>query len=197
MAPTTSRRAATLVLVTLLLLPARLRAQDDELARAAAARATEQLAAIQKKLAAGSEVAKRLRVDAFEAAGGRLKVNGVFLEPGFTPAKEAPDAKRRPPFEVLDDELRAVVKDAVKDVTKDKQLLFDLSGITRLEGKDHPYVVLQKAANDAAAKAVDQIRLDGCHFDEAGTLVLLGVRGKDDQTGAWLEAAAKKELAKN
>ena len=46
-------RTTTVVLA--LVLPAPLRAQDDELAKAAAAKASEQLAAIQKKLAAGSE----------------------------------------------------------------------------------------------------------------------------------------------
>ena len=197
MAQLATRRTATPVLAILLLWPAaRLCAQDDALAKAAADKATEQLAAIQKKLAAGSDIAKRLRVDGFAAVGGRLKITGVFLEPGFAPAKEAPK-KQRPPFEVLDDELRVIVTNAVKDVTKGKQLLFDLSGIKRMEGKDHPYVVLQKAANDAATQAADQIRLDGCHFDGSGTLVLVGVRGTGDATRDWLDAAAKKQLAKN
>lgn len=194
-----SRRIATLALATLLLLPAtRLPAQDDEPARAAAARATEQLATLQKKLAAGSDISKRLRLDGFAAVGGRLKVTGVFLEPGFSPPKETPDPKKlRPPFDVLDDELRVIVTEAVKDVTKGKQLLFDLSGITRVEGRDHPYVVLQKAANAAAANTADQLRLDDCHFDASGTLVLVGVRGTGDATRDWLDATVKKELAKN
>lgn len=145
-----------IVLAVLLAPTVRLAAQvDNALAKAAAAKATQQRSDIQKKLASGSEVLKRFRADAFAADGPRIKIAGVFLEFGFASTKDA-DAK--PPFESLQDELREVVRDAVKDVAKDKQLLFDLSGVLRLERDDRLFPRLQRAI--AAQTGIDGIRVD-------------------------------------
>jgi hypothetical protein len=170
---------------------------DDQLARVVA-RASDQLGALQKQLAVGSDITKRFRLDGFAAVGGRLKVAGVFLEPGFVPPPRTPDPKQpRPPFELLQDEVRTRVREAVKDVIAGQQLLFDFTGIVRLEGKDHPSVLLQKAANDAGIAAADQLRLDTSHFDGDGTLVLVGIRGNSEATRDWLSAAAKTVLAQH
>jgi len=191
------RRAPIAVLGLLLGTAARGATPEDELVQAAAAKAREQLAAVQKKLAAGSAVAQRLRVDGFSAVGGRLKVAGVFLEPGYAPPQPSDPTKVRPPFEVLEDELRTLVREAITDVTGDRPVLFDFSGIVRLEGNNHPSVLLQKAANEAGTPAADQLRLDGSRFAGDGTLVLVGIRGEGAATRDWLEAAVKTVLAQH
>ncbi len=183
-------RLATVALATLLFgLPVGLSAQGDP-----AGTLTAKKAEVQKKLAASSEIQKRFRLDGATIADGKLKLSGVFLEPGFTPPeanKGEPPAKE--PFAVLEDELTALLKEVVKEPA----LKLDLSGVTRIEGKQHPYVVLQKAANDAGAtnSAADQMRLDGCHFDGTGTLVLVGAIGDNAATEAWLKGAIDKDLA--
>src|SRR5262245_25107349 len=145
------------------------RAQDDEsLVKAAVVKATERRAELQKKLAAGSGVQKQFRLDGF-AGGQRVKITGVFLEP-------APEATRKSlPFESLQDELRELVKGAVKDVTKGRQLLFDFSGITLLERDDRLFARLQLAV--AARPALDGVRVDaGASFGPGGEFLLAGVR---------------------
>ena len=164
-----------IVLAVLLAPTVRLVAQDDDaLAKTAAAKASQRRADIQKKLASGSEVLKRFRADAFTSDGPRIKIAGVFLEFGFASTKD-PDAK--PPFESLQDELREVVRDAVKDVANDKQLLFDLSGVLRLEKDDRLFPRLQKAV--AARPALDGIRVDvRATFGRGGELYPGGIRPK-------------------
>jgi hypothetical protein len=159
----------------LLALAVHLRAQDDNaFAKAAAAKATERRGDIQKKLASGSEVLKHFRADSFTADGPRLKVAGVFLEFGFTPTND-PDAK--PPFECLQDELREIVRDVVKEVARGKQVLFDFSGIVRVERDDRLFPRLQKAI--AARPALDGVRIEAkAAFGRGGELLPGGIRPK-------------------
>ena len=141
--------------------------------KAAATKAAEHRADLQKKLATGSDVLKRLRLDTFAASGPRVKITGVFLESAIS----AEDKTARPAFESLQDELRELVKDAVKDVTKGKQILFDFSGITRLERDDPLFAWLQKAV--AARPALDGVRIEaGAKFGAGGEFLPAGLRPK-------------------
>jgi hypothetical protein len=154
---------------------ARLGAQDDEtLAKAAAVKAAERRAELQKKLAAGSDVQKQLRLDGFAAVEGRVRVIGLFLEPL---AKEGTDPKPKPPFEAIQDDLRELVKDAIKDVTKGKPVLFDFTTLTRFERDDPLFARLQKTV--AERPALDGVRVDtGAKFGPGGELLLAGIRPK-------------------
>ena len=117
-------------------------AQDD--AAKAAAQAEKQRGDIQKKLAAGTDLQKRLRLDKFEAADKTVKVTGVFLD--IPPAK----ADDPVPFDQVTDALFKSLRNQLKQPT----LKFDARGIVRIPFDQHPHVVLQLAANAAARRGM-------------------------------------------
>ena len=182
---TLSRSLAFAALVALAPLAS---AQDD--ATKSAAEAQKQLGDIQKGLAGGTDLQKRLRVDKFEAGDEQVKVTGVFLD---APAAKADDPV---PFDAMQDEVGKLVRDRLKD----DKLKFDWSGVKKIDVKDHPHVVLQLAANAAGAKgdtAADRCLFAGSRFGADGGVVISGKRGKDADAAKWLAGAISTHLAKH
>jgi hypothetical protein len=166
------------------------RAQDDD-TKKAAKEAESLRPGLQKKLAAGGDLQKRLRLDKFEAAPGAVKVVGVFLD---SPPAKADDT---PPFDQVAEELAKIVRDQLKA----PKLKLDTSGITRVPLEQHPHVVLQLAANAKAAKGeplADQVLFTGSTFGPGGGLSVAGKLAAGAAAEKWLTASALTEaIAKN
>ncbi|HEY1186893.1 MAG TPA: hypothetical protein VGE74_04505 [Gemmata sp.] len=156
-----------------------------------AARAQTEIAAtVQKKLASGTDAQKRLRVDDLTDAGGKLKLTGVYLD--------APAAKEGAPtaFEVAQEEVAKVVR----EVRNSDAAQLDWSGVKKVAEKDHPHVVLQRAANAAGAtgaKGADRCLFAASRFGPTGAVVLSGTRGKDEAAAGWVAGAIAEHLAKH
>jgi|GEM_PF-3490479 len=181
-----------LVASALAFAPSLASAQDDaeKAAEKAATEAEKQRGEIQKKLAGGTELQKRLRLDKFEAVKDTVHVTGVFLD---APPAKADDPV---PFEQVTDELFKSLRDQLKHPT----LKFDSKGITRVPPDQHPHVVLQLAANAAGARgetAADECKFDSSRFNATGGLVIVGTRGKTDAVGNWIAGAIPTTLGKH
>lgn len=159
------------------------------LAPGASAR-VETVAALQKTLAGGTDAQKRLRVDALAVADGKAKLTGVFLD-APAPKEGAPTA-----FATAQEEVTKLVRTALKN----DNLVLDWSGVTKVEEKDQPHIVLQRAANAAGAKGesgADQVLFASSRFGPDGALVLAGKCGKDPAVAKWVAGAVAEHLAKN
>lgn len=176
------RLARTAVLAGLVLAgPAALARDDPAGVRDTAAKATARLADLQKKLAAAPGL-DRLRLDGFTAGDQRVRVAGVFLNPG------ADATERDAAFDQMVGDLNKLVRDDLEL----PNLGLDAGQVKRVEWKDQPHVVLQKLANETGGPA-DEVKLDGCRFDAAGRLALFGWVGAKAGK-AWLAAAAANHL---
>ena len=176
-----SRRLLTALTLAALLAPAAA-AQDD--AKTAAEAAEKLRPDLQKKLAAGTDAQKRLRLDTFEAAGDAVKVTGVYLD---TPAAKTDDPV---PFDQTTDDL---IK-SVRETLKLPNLKFDVKGVTRVAPDKHPHVALQAAAN-AKGGAADHLFATDSAFGPGGELLISGFR--DAAAGEWLDADGAAALAKH
>jgi hypothetical protein len=147
-------------------------------------------AALQKELAQGSDLHKRLRLDRFEVGDNAVKVVGVFLD-------SLPETNDDPlPFDKITEELTKLVQDKLQA----PNLKLDMKGVVRLTADRHPHVLLQAAANQAAQNGIasaDQVLFSGSAFDETGGLVIQGVQAKNGNPLAWLEKAERSPLEKN
>ncbi len=173
------------VLVTLA--PRTAHAQNDP--TKIAAEAQKQLSDIQKQLAAGTELQKRFRIDKFEANEQQVKIVGVFLEPALADEQQVPFA-----------DLQAEAGKLLRTQLKDDALKFDWSGVAKIAAKDQPHVVLQLAANAAAEKGeavADQFKFEPSRFGADGSLILAGIRSKDEAATKWLASAVTTILSKN
>ncbi|MCS6865101.1 MAG: hypothetical protein RMJ56_12035 [Gemmataceae bacterium] len=155
-----------------------------------AAAAEKNRAALQKELAQGSDLDKRLRLDRFAAGDNAVKVVGVFLD-------SLPETNDDPlPF----DRITEVLTQRLQDKLQVANLKLDMTGVVRLAPDRHPHVLLQAAANAAASKgtaAADQVLFRSSAFDDTGALVIQGVHAKTGNPLAWLEKAQPSPLAKN
>jgi hypothetical protein len=172
-----------------------------------AADATRNIKDIQKKLAAGKTAddkdnanLKRLRVDGFTAAGDKVKVTGVFIDPGTKP----------------NGDVESQVGDAAKDlilkhlgVTEKVGFAWDgvksvgvLDDMSQPKGELAPHIALQTAANAAGGKgkredkrAADRMLLTDSTFGAGGEVVLSGFRDDDPDVETWLTDEGTKALA--
>lgn len=150
----------------------------------------ETAAALQKTFAGGTDAQKRLRVDDLAVADGKAKLTGAFLD-APAPKEGAPTA-----FATAQEEVTKLVRAALKN----DNLVLDWSGVTKVEEKDQPHVVLQRAANAAGAKgetSADRVLFASSRFGPDGALVLAGTRGKDPAVAKWVAGAGAEHLAKN
>ena len=159
--------------VAIALAPANTSAQD---AAKVAADAEKQIAAIQKLLARGKDVADKdnplltqLRVDGFKAVDDKVQVSGVFIDPGTKPNGDTESQ--------VGDSARELI---LKHLGSDKQVAFTWKDVKTVGvvddkgmpvGELAPHVALQNAANAAGAKGnitADQIRVDGSRAARSG-----------------------------
>jgi hypothetical protein len=163
-------------------------AQDDT--KKAAAAAQNKLGELQKQLAAGTDIQKRLRLDKFEPGDGVVKIVGAYID---TPPAKADDPV---PFEQVTDEL---VK-SLRDKLKMPALKFDTKGIVRIPPEQHPHVLVQLAANEAGAKGdpgADQAVYTDSQFNASGGLSIVGFRTKSGNAFGWMGREVKSVLDKH
>jgi hypothetical protein len=164
-------------------------AQDDD-TQAAAKRAEALRAQFQKKLATGTELQKRLRLDKFEAGDGSVKVTGVFID---SPPAKADDT---PPFDQVTEDAAKWVRDQLKE----PKLKLDWSGVNRVPPEQHPHVVVQLAANAAGAKgdeSADLVVFTGSEFNSSGGLTVTGRGTRAGVSFRWMGSDPKSLLAKH
>lgn len=174
-----------LAALVLALAPLSARAQD---AKKAAADLQNQYGDIQKQLATGTDHQKRLRLDTFAADGDTVKVTGVFLD---TPAAKGDDPV---PFEQVTDELFKALRERLKMA----ELKFDGSGIKRLAPDQHPHVLVQAAANAAAAAGdaeADRAVYTDTHFTASGGVNVVGFKAKAGNVYGWMSKLPKTFLS--
>lgn len=159
-------------------------------ALAASAAPAQDAAEVQKKLAAGSDAQKRLRLDAVTVADGQAKLAGVFLD---VPAvKEGAPAA----FAVAQEETTQLLRGQFNS----PNLVLEWSQVKKVAESEHPHVVLQAAANAAGAKgdsAADQVLFASSRFGPDGAVVLAGKRGTGEAVAKWVSGAVREHLAKN
>ena len=155
-----------------------------------AAQAEKRRAELQKALANGTDLQKRLRLDKFEAGDKAVKVTGVFLD--------SPPAKNDDPlpFDQVTEELTKLVREKLNA----PNLTLDMKGVTRIPPDQHPHVVVQLAANAAGAKgdaSADLAAYTGSVFNENGGLSVVGVKSKTDSPFGWMGRELKTPLDKH
>lgn len=172
-----------------------------------AADATKSLKDIQKKLAAGKTAddkdnanLKRLRVDGFAADGDKVKVTGVFIDPGTKPNGDVESQVGPAATDLILKHLG--VTDKVGFTWEGVKPVGVLDDAGQPKGEPAPHVAVQIAANAAGAKgkrgdkrAADRLLLTGSTFGPAGEVVLQGYRDDDADVETWLTDEGTKALA--
>ena len=193
--------------------------------------AQAKLGEIQKALASGKDLPdkdgkqkdvpdwQRLRIDGFKAAGGQIKVTGVFLDTGIPPTASDPWS---PTFGAIRNDLEkmilATATRAGANVDFDWRDLTRVGGVTRavpdgdwmgrlfggrpVSAHLPPHVAVQAAANAAGGAkdpakrnpAADRLVLTGARFGAGGELILTGLRDEDAAVLAWLAGGGAEAL---